>query len=80
MASLPRPANLGRLVALAVVGLLVIAGAVTFLRPGADTKMLTASFPRTVSIYEGSDVQGARRPGRHGRRPWSPPARPSRSR
>jgi len=57
MVSLPRPANLGRIVALTVVGLLVIAGAVTLLRPSADMKMLTASFPRTVSIYEGSAVK-----------------------
>ena len=45
-----------RVVALAVVGLLVIA-AVMALRPGSDQKMLEASFPRTVSIYEGSEVR-----------------------
>ena len=57
MASLPKigPGAL-RIVALAVVGLLVIA-AVIALRPGADEKLITASFPRTVSIYEGSDVR-----------------------
>jgi len=59
--SLPRlGAGLGagalRAVALAVVGVLVIAAVVT-LWPGADQKTLTASFPRTVSIYEGSSVR-----------------------
>lgn len=46
-----------RLIALSVVGLLVIAAAVFLLRPGSDDKVLTASFPRTVSIYEGSAVR-----------------------
>ena len=57
MASLPKvgPGAL-RVVALAVVGVLVIA-AVIALRPGSDEKLITASFPRTVSIYEGSDVR-----------------------
>jgi phospholipid/cholesterol/gamma-HCH transport system substrate-binding protein len=45
-----------RIVALAVVGMLVVA-AVIALRPGPDQKLLTASFPRTVSVYEGSDVR-----------------------
>ena len=45
-----------RAVALVIVGLLVIAMFFA-LKPGADEKMLTASFPRTVSIYEGSDVR-----------------------
>ena len=35
----------------------VIALAVVFLRPGSDDARLTASFPRTVSIYEGSAVR-----------------------
>jgi phospholipid/cholesterol/gamma-HCH transport system substrate-binding protein len=45
-----------RAVAVAIAGLLVVA---TFfaLRPSSDDKTLTASFPRTVSIYEGSDVR-----------------------
>lgn len=45
-----------RVLALAVVGVLVIA-AVISLRPGPEQKLLKASFPRTVSIYEGSDVR-----------------------
>jgi len=57
MASFSRPSNLGRLIALTLVGLLVVAAAVTFLRPGTDMKTMTASFPRTVSIYEGSAVK-----------------------
>lgn len=45
-----------RAVALAVVGVLVIA-AVLALWPGSDGKTLTASFDRTVSVYEGSEVR-----------------------
>lgn len=40
----------------AVVLLLVVAAAVIMLG-GEDRKTLTASFPRTISIYEGSDVR-----------------------
>ncbi len=36
---------------------LMAAGAWTFLLGGEETKTLTAHFPRTVSIYEGSDVR-----------------------
>ena len=36
--------------------------------PGDDQKTLTAQFPRTISLYEGSRRPGARRPGRQGRR------------
>lgn len=58
MVSLPRlGAGTGRVVALSVVGVVVIALTVVFLRPGGDDKTLTASFPRTVSIYEGSAVR-----------------------
>ena len=60
MPSLPSLPRLGpgalRAVALAVVGVLVVAAAVT-LWPGSDQKKLVASFPRTVSIYEGSSVR-----------------------
>jgi virulence factor Mce-like protein len=49
--------GIGRIVALSLVGLLVIAAAVFVLRPGSSDKILTASFPRTVSIYEGSAVR-----------------------
>ena len=45
-----------RAVALIVVGLLVIAAVMAF-RDGEDQKLLEASFPRTVSIYEGSEVR-----------------------
>ena len=31
--------------------------AVTLFRGGDDRKYLTASFPRTVSLYEGSEVR-----------------------
>lgn len=45
-----------RALALAAVGILVIF-AVMALWPQKDVKTLEASFPRTVSIYEGSDVR-----------------------
>ena len=45
-----------RAVALAIVGVLVIAAVVAFW-PSTPQKTLTASFPRTVSVYEGSDVR-----------------------
>lgn len=45
-----------RTLALALVGVLVI-GAVMVLRTGDEVKTIEASFPRTVSIYEGSDVR-----------------------
>ena len=58
MPSLPSfSGGAGRVVALSVAGLLVIAAAVVFLRPGSDDARLTATFPRTVSIYEGSAVR-----------------------
>ena len=40
-----------------VVVLLVVAGLVYAALPKQDKKYLTASFPRTVSLYEGSDVR-----------------------
>jgi phospholipid/cholesterol/gamma-HCH transport system substrate-binding protein len=36
---------------------LVVVGLVTFVFSGGDQKTLTADFPRTVSLYEGSDVR-----------------------
>ncbi|MDO3394569.1 MCE family protein [Nocardioides cremeus] len=39
-----------------VIVSLLVAAALTFLG-GEDRKMLTAQFPRTVSVYEGSDVR-----------------------
>jgi phospholipid/cholesterol/gamma-HCH transport system substrate-binding protein len=45
-----------RVLALVAVGVLAIAAFMT-LRPDSDQKILEASFPRTVSIYEGSEVR-----------------------
>lgn len=45
-----------RLLSLAVVAAVVVAGAL-LLVPDEDRKYLTAHFPRTVSLYEGSDVR-----------------------
>jgi phospholipid/cholesterol/gamma-HCH transport system substrate-binding protein len=41
----------------AVAVLAVAAAALLVLLPGTDKKFVTASFPRTVSLYEGSDVR-----------------------
>ena len=49
-------APLKRVVVPAVIVLLLVAAAFTMFR-GDDTKTLTAHFPRTISIYEGSDVR-----------------------
>lgn len=44
--------------AVAVVAVLVLlVGALLFLLPGSDKKTLVADFPRTVSLYEGSEVK-----------------------
>ena len=44
--------------ALAVVAVLaVLVAMVLVMLPGQEKKYLTASFPRTVSLYEGSDVR-----------------------
>ncbi len=51
-----RSAGLGRALALLAVGLLLIASFATLSGDGGR-KTLTASFPRAVSIYEGSDVR-----------------------
>lgn len=50
-------AGIGRAVALAVTGALVIGAGWFLFAGGSDGKMLTASFPRTVSVYEGSEVR-----------------------
>jgi phospholipid/cholesterol/gamma-HCH transport system substrate-binding protein len=57
MAAIPKvgPGAL-RAIALLVAGLFVVA-VVSAFWPGSDQKVLTASFPRTVSVYEGSDVR-----------------------
>ena len=36
---------------------LVVVGLVTFVLGGGHQKTLTADFPRTVSLYQGSDVR-----------------------
>jgi phospholipid/cholesterol/gamma-HCH transport system substrate-binding protein len=48
--------RLTRILVIVVVGVLVIAGA-SVLLTGDDEKQMTALFPRTVSVYEGSDVR-----------------------
>lgn len=45
-----------RILVLVVVGVLVISGAAALLTGGGE-KQMTAVFPRTVSVYEGSDVR-----------------------
>ncbi|HET7688921.1 MAG TPA: MCE family protein [Nocardioidaceae bacterium] len=45
-----------RIIALVAVGLLVVA-ALLLMRDGTDKRYVTALFPRTVSLYEGSDVK-----------------------
>ena len=48
--------GLARIVSGAAV-LAIVAALVVVLLPDDDQKTLTASFPRTVSLYEGSDVR-----------------------
>ena len=47
---------LKRAIVPAIIVLALVAGAFVMFR-GGDTKTLTAHFPRTISIYEGSDVR-----------------------
>ena len=51
------PTVLQRIVPLLVIGLLVAAGAIWYFGSDNGTKTVTAYFPRTVSLYEGSDVR-----------------------
>jgi phospholipid/cholesterol/gamma-HCH transport system substrate-binding protein len=55
--SLPRGSGLARILPLLVVGAIVIAAVAVLARGGGDTKTVTADFPRTVSVYPGSDVR-----------------------
>ena len=48
---------LPKLVVPVVVVAVAVAALVTFVLNGGDQKTLTADFPRTVSLYEGSDVR-----------------------
>jgi phospholipid/cholesterol/gamma-HCH transport system substrate-binding protein len=48
---------LTKLVLPVVLLALVVVGLVTFLFSGGDQKTVTADFPRTVSLYQGSDVR-----------------------
>ncbi len=50
-------ATLQRVVPLIVIGLLIATAVVWFFGMGSSTKTVTAYFPRTVSVYEGSDVR-----------------------
>ena len=57
MAARVTQVGLTRLLSLAAVLALVAAAGLTLLQDGPEQKTLTASFPRTVSLYEGSDVR-----------------------
>ena len=48
---------LQRLLPLAVIAVLVVAGGIWFFGSDDGSKTVTAYFPRTVSVYEGSDVR-----------------------
>lgn len=54
--SMPGASGLTRVLPLLVVGLIVIAAVATF-AGGGGGRTVTADFPRTVSIYAGSDVR-----------------------
>jgi virulence factor Mce-like protein len=49
--------TLQRVLPLVVIGLLVAAGAIWFFSGDGGSKTVTAYFPRTVSVFEGSDVR-----------------------
>src|SRR3990170_4377265 len=53
---LDRLSGVARLVAAAAV-VALLATTVVVMWPGEDKKYVTASFPRTVALYEGSDVK-----------------------
>lgn len=51
-----RGSALTRLLAVVAVGALVVAGALTLFQ-GSERTYMTVAFPRTISLYEGSDVR-----------------------
>jgi len=53
----PQKMNPAKVVVPVILVALLAAAAWTFLLGGNETKTLTAHFPRTISIYEGSDVR-----------------------
>ena len=55
--SMPKLSGASRLLPLLVVGIIVIAAVAAFANGGGGQKTVTADFPRTVSIYPGSDVR-----------------------
>ena len=58
--------DLIRKLAVPLVVIALVTAAVLTMVGGGDTKRLVAHFPRTVSLYEGSEVAGPRRADRHG--------------
>lgn len=55
--SMPKLSGLSRILPFLVIGAIVIAAVATFVRGGGGQKTVTADFPRTVSVYPGSDVR-----------------------
>ena len=49
--------NVTRWIAPAVIAALVVTGAVVLFFNGSGSKTVVAHFPRTVSVYQGSDVR-----------------------
>jgi len=56
MSAVSKLGGLTRILSLVAVAAVLVAATLTLL-PGEDKKYVTASFPRTVSLYEGSDVR-----------------------
>ena len=59
--------NLRRAIIPVVITVLLVAAALVMFTGGTDQKTVTAYFPRTISIYEGSDVRVLGVAGRHDR-------------
>ena len=56
MSAVSKLGGLTRILSLVAVAAVLVAATLTLL-PGEEKKYVTASFPRTVSLYEGSDVR-----------------------